>query len=130
MGIVKILIKAIWHPYWKWEESKYNMWGTVENKEEYLNNAIEFTGNNELYGKYMGMVVDNWKYSCEHNLSKMNQNRRAWLGQAACALAMQCPEDIVRKAWGFLTDEQRRLANDHADKHIKRWEERQCQNDQ
>ena len=26
----------IWHPYWTWEEVDHNMWGTVENKKEIL----------------------------------------------------------------------------------------------
>jgi hypothetical protein len=118
----KPLIEPIWHPYWKWEEVKFNMWGSVENKKEFLQKAIEFTGDHKLYGKYMMRVVKEWKYSCEHNLSKDSQNKRAWVGHAAVALAMQCPEDIVRAAWWHLTDEQRELANKEADKAINYWE--------
>lgn len=119
---MSLSIKKIYHPYWLWEEVKHNMWGNVQNRSEMLEKAIEFTGNHVLYGKYMIKVVDKWKYSCEHNLTDISQNRRAWIGHAACALAFQCPEDIVRSAWHHLTDKQRELANKEADKAIKYFE--------
>jgi uncharacterized protein YjbJ (UPF0337 family) len=37
-------------------------------------------------------------------------------------LAIGCPEDIVREAWGMLTDEQRTKANAKAHEAIKQWE--------
>lgn len=120
----------MFHPYWLWEESKTNMWGSVDNKDEMLKKAVVFTGDHKLYGSWMEKVVDSWKYSCEHNLSKKEQNRQAWLGHAACAMAFDCPEDIVRQAWWMLSEEQRILANMEADKFIKLWEERQCQRNQ
>jgi hypothetical protein len=73
----------------------------------------------------MKRVVNEWKYSCEHNLSDMTQNRKAWLGHAACALALLCPEDIVRSAWGFLTRTQQSKANWQAEKNINIWESKQ-----
>ena len=107
-----------------WEEVKYNMWGSVDDRNKLLSWAIDFTGNHKLYGKWMKKVVHDWRYSCEHNLSNVQSNRRAWIGHAACAYKMKCPEDIVRAAWGFLSDEQRALANAEADKAIALWEEK------
>lgn len=120
---MKRLINKINHPYWLWEENKFNMWGKVSDREVVLKKIIEFTGNHKLYGKYMLRVVQEWKYSCEHNLSDVSQNRQAWIGHAACALAFKCPEDIVRQAWHYLTDHQRELANKEADKAIQYWED-------
>ena len=111
-----------WHPFWKWEEIKHNMWGHVSERREWLQKAIEFTGDNELYGLWMMRVVDAWKYSCEHHLTKLDTNRKPWIGHAAVAMAMQCPEDIVREAWGHLTEEQQRLANAAAQRAIEHWE--------
>lgn len=122
--------KQIYHPYWLWEEVQHNMWGSVDDREEYLEKAVAFTGDHKLYGSWMKQVVEQWKYSCEHNLSQISQNRQAWLGHAACALAFQCPEDIVRQAWWHLTDDQRRLANAQADKYIKEWEDSIWRSDQ
>ena len=124
------MIKPIYHPYWLWEEINYNMWGSVDDRDDYLKQAIVFTGDHILYGKWMHEVILNWKYSCEHNLSKASQNRQAWLGHAACAFAFKCPEDIVRLAWHELTDKQRDQANGQADKHIKIWEREKCPKDQ
>jgi hypothetical protein len=100
------------------------MWGSVQDKKAYLEKAIKFTGDHKLYGRFMIQVVNKWDKSCEHNLSNMTQNRRAWIGHAAVALAIGCPEDIVRKAWGFLSEDQQIKANNEADKAIKIWEEK------
>lgn len=121
-------VGGIWHPYWAWEELKFNMYGKVDNKNEWLEKAIEFTGDHVLYGKWMIKVANDWKYSCEHNLTKTNTNRRAWIGHAAVAFAIQCPEDIVREAWGYLTEKQQKLANEQADIAIKHWENNNAKN--
>lgn len=102
------------------------MWGKLKNREEALQKAIEFTGNAQLYGEYMLRVAREWKYSCEHNLSCETQNRKAWIGHAACAMAMLCPEDIVREAWGHLSETQQKEANHVAEIAIKYWEENIC----
>ena len=51
------------------------------------------------FSKSMVYVVENWKYSCENSLTDRFLNRRAWLGQAACAHAINCPENITRKCY-------------------------------
>lgn len=101
------------------------MWGKVKNRGLYLDWAIKFTGDADEYGSWMKKVVKTWRYSCEHNLSNKTQNRRAWLGHAACALAFDCPEDIVREAWKHLTQEQRDAADAVAEETIKEWEDEQ-----
>lgn len=117
-------IKRIYHPHTKWEEVPANMWGKASNREAYLSVAVDFTGNAKLYGEHMKRVAKEWKHSCEHNLSNTTQNRRAWIGHAACALAFGCPEDITREAWKFLTESQQNEANDVADLAILEWEKR------
>ncbi len=111
-----------WHPFWSWEEVNHNMWGTVKEKKMWLEKAIEFTGDHTQYGKWMRKVADMWPYSCEHNLTKWETNRKAWIGHAAVAMAIQCPEDIVREAWGHLSIEQQNLANAQAQSAIEYWE--------
>lgn len=115
-------MNKIWHPYWNWEEKNFNMWGRVSDRNLYERIATHFTGNAELYGECMKHVVKEWPISCEHNLSDRSQNRRAWIGHAACALALRCPEDIVRKAWSNLTEQQQKEANAVADIAIEVWE--------
>lgn len=97
------------------------MWGDVYNAREALVEAIKFTGDHKRYGHYMMRVVHEWPISCENALTDQNLNQKAWVGHAACALALRLPEDIVRKAWGHLTNEQRVLANKEADRAIREW---------
>ena len=98
------------------------MWKPTKNRKLLLKRAIKFTRNHIEYGYWMKQVIKKWHYSCEHNLTDLSQNRRAWIGHAACALAFGCPEDIVREAWGYLTERQQELANKEADKAIEEWE--------
>jgi len=100
------------------------MWGEVSDRRLYLQRAICFTGNHRLYGRYMKRVTEEWHNSCTNALTDYNLNRRAWIGHAACALALRCPEDITRHAWSFLSNEQQLLANKQADRAIQSWEMR------
>lgn len=75
-----------------------------------------------IFSLYMKRVIEKWKYSCEHNLTDTSHNRIAWLGQAACAMALKCPEDVTRYAWSFLTLEQQQAADAKAERCIKEWE--------
>lgn len=118
------MIKRIFHPYTDWEETYSNMWGAVKNRESYLKVAIDFTGDHKIYGSHMKNVIKEWKHSCEHNLTNTTQNRRAWIGHAACALAFGCPEDITREAWSYLSQQQQDLANEAADIAISLWEKK------
>lgn len=125
-------MERIYHHYSKWEDWKFGMWRNVYGKEreEYLQKAIVFTGNADLYGSWMMKIIEQWPYSCEHNLTNPSINHQAWIGHAACCLAIGCPEDITRLAWHELTQDQQDKANAMADKAIGEWERRQCQKDQ
>ena len=97
------------------------MWGDVTNVKEWLERAIAFTSDHELYGSYMFKVIAEWPVSCENALTDSFINQRAWIGHAASALAMNCPEHITRKAWKYLSDEQQFLANKQAERAIQSW---------
>ena len=96
------------------------MWGEVTHRKTWLEMAVAFTGNAELYGEWMRRVVDEWPFSCSHNLTKRG-DKRPWVGHAAVALAIRCPEDIVRQAWALLDGEQQRRANRKAEEAIEYW---------
>lgn len=115
-------LKRVYHPYWNWEEINFNMWGTVSNRKAFLEKAERFTGDHKKYGRFMMRVIREWPVSCENALTDNSINKKAWVGHAACALALGCPEDITREAWGRLTSEQQLLANKEADRAIKTWE--------
>lgn len=119
-------MKKLWHHYQTWEDYKAGMWRTLSGteREEYLEIAIDFTGNAELYGSWMLKVIDEWPIACEQNLTDTGMNRKAWVGHAACCLATGCPEDITRSAWGELSQEQQDAANLKAEQAITIWEQR------
>ena len=117
-------IRRVWEPIDEWEEIAANMWGDIQDRETFLRRAVIFTGNHRLYGRYMQRVVIEWPVSCRNALTDESMNRKAWIGHAACALALGCPEDITRQAWGMLTDGQRLLANRQAERAIQSWEVR------
>ena len=113
----------VWHPYWLWEDWKAGMWRKVsaDERKSMLKKAIEFTGNHELYGQYMLRAVREWPIACEHNLTEEAMNRLAWIGHAATCIAIDCPEDITRQAWGYLTQQQRDDANRQAEIALNEW---------
>lgn len=110
----------IWHPYWELEEVTANMWGVTSHRKTWLDMAVTFTSNAELYGEWMLKVADEWPKSCEHNLTKSG-DKRPWIGHAAVAMAIRCPEDIVRQAWAYLTEKQQLEANKKAEDAIQYW---------
>lgn len=118
--------KQVYHHYTKLEEYRFGMWNTIlgQEREKLLIKAIEFTGNAKLYGKYMMQAIDKWPYSCEQNLTCQGMNKQAWIGHAACCIAIGCPEDITRLAWRMLAKQQQDEANTMADKAIAEWEKR------
>jgi hypothetical protein len=67
-------------------------------------------------------VIKQWPISCEHNLTDFSINRKAWIGHAACCLALNVPENITRMAWHHLTEKQQDEANEKARIAIKIWE--------
>ena len=112
----------IYHPVQLWEEIAHNLWGRVDDRNAYTQRAIHFTGNHTEYGHYMRRVCNEWPISTENAFTDPHLNHRAWVGHAACALAFNCPEDIVRQAWRYLSDEQKLLANKEASRAIAGWQ--------
>ncbi len=117
-------MKRVFHKYTNWEECPAGMWTRHDQKTEadYLRKAIEFTGDAELYGEWMLKVIEAWPISCENSLSNVGMNRKAWVGHAACCLAIGSPEHVTRQAWAKLSWQQQTDANKKAEQAIKQWE--------
>lgn len=118
-------LTKVWHHYKNWEDFSAGLWRSVSGAErvKLLKLAINFTGDAKLYGSYMQKVIRIWPISCEQNLTDQNINRRAWIGHAACCLAIGSPDDVTRSAWGYLTPTQQDEANAEADRAISDWEQ-------
>lgn len=126
MVSIDLKTRQIFVHYELWEDYHAGMWRKVAKDEEeiFLKMAIKFTGDHILYGRAMLRVTQEWPNTCMHNLTNPSLNKRAFIGHAACALEINCPEYIVRQAWWKLTEEQRVLADKQADNAINLWEQK------
>jgi hypothetical protein len=121
-------VKRIWHKYTDWEDFKAGMYrrAALEESKPLLDRCILLMNDTQSFGEWMLRVLSEWSVAAEHNLTDEQQNRQAWLGQAACCLAIQCPEHLTREAWGAISELKRRAANEQADSVIADYLE-QCE---
>lgn len=120
------MLKRIYHDYNLWEDYKNGFYEIISGneKEEKIKKVIELFSDKELTEEFMNRVINEWKYSCEHNLTNYSMNRIAYIGQAACCIYDKVPNLTTMYAWKFL-DENIRLRSDKiASKTIKIWEQR------
>lgn len=103
----------IFHTYDKWENVEYNFYGTEHSKwsklqcehkyKELMTDLVEFKDT-------LLSVVNEWKNSCEHNLTNRSLNRIAWLGQAAMSYKYNIP-CIYSSGFQLLSPEEQSNAN-------------------
>lgn len=120
---LRMKIRQVWVPYFEWEDYLSGMWRrpSSEEKEGFLEMAIEFTGDWVLYGAAMRDVIFAWPRTMLNSLTNPAINHRAFIGHCACCYAHNMPESITRQAWAFLTDEQRYMANREAQNAFESW---------
>lgn len=114
----------IYHPYDKWEDFKHGFYDNLSGKNKELLKAkvVELFTSASKTKKYMERVITEWPYSCEHNLTNESMNRVAYLGQSACCLYANIPSTITMEAWSEVPEENRKVANEIAERTIKKWE--------
>lgn len=121
------MITPFFTHYKNWEDWQNGMYRDVS-KEEYLKFVEASISVLRDPKNAMAKVVEEWPMSSRQNLSDFKSNRRSWLGQAACCLQANSPEQCTREAWGKLTNKERINANKIAEKTIRKWEESICPN--
>lgn len=67
------------------------------------------------------VIIRDWQYSCEHNLTNETMNRIAYLGQASCALIYQVPHNVSMPGFNLLTPDEQLAANSMAEKYLNLW---------
>jgi hypothetical protein len=120
-------MNRIYHHYEKWEDYKAGFYDNIsgKNKSLLVDKVIEMFSNYESTEIYMRKVINEWKYSCEHNLTNNGLNKIAYIGQAACCLYAGVPYQITMNAWNKVDIINRNLADKIAIKIIKEWEKNQ-----
>lgn len=111
--------------YAEWEDYRHGQYALVYGPQaQGASDATDLLINPDALYAAMSAVCREWVAATEHNLTDMEQNRRAWLGQAACTFALGVPAFVTKRAWNEqLTDDVRDQANAIADQVITEWEE-------
>tara|TARA_S200002703_G_scaffold91609_1_gene79081 strand:+ start:1128 stop:1532 length:405 start_codon:yes stop_codon:yes gene_type:complete len=112
-------------PYWNWEDFNAGMYNDCSENlfKKMVKNSVSVLSDSEFFLKSALKMIESWQVSARVNLTNVNANRRAWIGQATCCYLYGCNEKSTRKAWSILTEAQRSEANKIADKLISHYEE-------
>lgn len=117
-------MKQVFHPYQVWEGYLNGMYEPCkEGREKRVKVARWLLANPISLRESMQRVTKEWTHETEHVLSDPAISHRAWLGQSACNIYCGAREDETREAWGLLTDQERRAANQQADEVDRQWRE-------
>jgi hypothetical protein len=124
-------MKRYYHTWDKWECFRAGFFDKKpRNKEMTDDEAREayaaFLRDVPKFKETMKLVLDEWPYSCEHNLSNENMNRIAWLGQSAACYALGIPA-MFRGGFNLLTKEEQEAANTAALEVLNRWIDACCE---
>lgn len=117
-------MKRIFHPWHLWEDHRHNFYGGVTTglkKEETILLYRDFLADLKEFEAALQLITEEWKYSCEHNLTNVSLNRIAYLGQASCALAFGVPSQMSASGYNLLTEEQKQAADAMAQKYLDLW---------
>lgn len=116
----------IFHPYDKWECYRHNFYGGIMEyqKDDTLALYASLLKDLPKFEAALQVIIRDWKYSCEHNLSNEAMNRVAWLGQASCALVYQVPHNVSMGGYNLLSLEEQKAADAMAQKYLNLWLEK------
>jgi len=118
-------MERIYHRYEYWECFKEGFFRNVsgEERKKLSKKVIELFEDSNKTEIFMQKVIDNWIYSCEHNLTNISMNRVAWLGQSACCLYAKIPYSVTMENWRFVSKQKADKACEIAERLIKKYEE-------
>jgi hypothetical protein len=113
----------IYHPYWKWEDYKAGFYNNLsgEEKKQLIQKGIEMFNSEKLTLEYMYKVINEWKYSCEHNFTNPSLNKIAYIGQGACCIYANIPSTITMEIWNLLDNKIQDRANKNANDVLNKW---------
>jgi len=116
-------MERIYHPYWLWEDYRCGFYENIGGKDKKIlsDKVLEMFRDEKLTREFMLKVVNEWKYSCEHNLTNPSVNKIAYIGQSACCIYAGIPNSITMEMWSKLTKSQQEKANEIAKEVIDMW---------
>ena len=116
-------IERIWHPWQKWECYKNGFFGPFKNGMTKNSGEImyaEFFSRGNLFEENLSIVMNDWKYSLEHNLTNSGLNKVAWCGQAAACVYKGIPAEC-RSGLNFLSEKDRIKNNKIVEGFLLEW---------
>lgn len=116
-------VQPIRHPWDRWEDHVAGIYASPKDLTAETAAAHDLLADPERLEPAMKAAIAAWPQAAEHQLTNMEQNRRAWVGWAACRHAVGATALATRAAWPTLTEAQRDAANGCADRAIHEWEE-------
>ena len=118
-------MERIYHPWDKWEDHKHGLYDNVSGKvRDDLEKKVFYLFENEsVCREFMFRVVNEWRDSCEHNLTNNSMNRIAYIGQSACCLYGGVPATITMDCWSSLDKSVRDRADEIAKEVLSFWEQ-------
>lgn len=105
--------RRIFHHYLELEETKVGFWRMVSGPDlsKFVEASSDLMRCPEEFMDAMRNALQRWPNSCEAAFTAESMNRIAFLGQAACCVAVGSPEGCTRIAWHSLTKDERDEAN-------------------
>jgi hypothetical protein len=119
-------MKQIYIHYLRWEDFNNGMYNSAKlgNHIELIEQARMLLSNFNDFYSTMELMINEWPICTDVNLTNLGQNRKAWLGAAACNFKYRIPETLTRIAWNSLTKNEQEKANLAAKKIIKNYEKK------
>ena len=119
-------MKRIYHPYWLWEDYKAGFYDNCsgELKKQLIQKGIEMFNSENLTIDNMLRVINEWKYSCEHNLTNESMNKIAYIGQSACCLYSKIPSKATMEIWNKLEKDVQDRSNKIANEVLNIWKQK------
>jgi protoheme ferro-lyase len=118
-------MERIYHPYWNWEDYKAGFYENISGTEKISlsKKVLEMFNCEDKTRKNMFFVVNNWKNSCEHNLTNQSMNQIAYIGQSACCVYASVPSTITMEMWSKLSKDVQSRSNKIAIEAIDLWKQ-------
>lgn len=119
-------IKRIYSHYTEWEDYQNGMYKELKDDESInrVSESVILLSTPILLYEAMLRVVNNWSKASDFNLSNKSCNRRAWLGQSACSIAIGATDTETKNAWWTISKKERNMANLIADSVINEYEKK------
>jgi hypothetical protein len=113
----------IYHHYEMWEDWKNGFYNNCSGEERIIKkqSVLKMFNSEKLTLENMYRVINEWKFSCEHNLTNNSLNKIAYIGQAACCIYDKVPCDVTMECWSELTNEVQERANKNALEVLNKW---------